>query len=187
MSSMRPATYRQAPSSCRLRASFASSYVLPTTYTTTSYLQTSSLFTGGDVLTSSPIYRTTYRYRPRRFVERTTYLSPTRYTVEPTSYVVPSSYLLPTSYIVPDLLRDDLVHTAYLVFDRHRARHDLGDFGLLRVGRGGHGPAHRDSAVDVDPGLESGRICHHQRAGRRRGPSPSGGLRPRLKTALTPT
>jgi hypothetical protein len=81
----------------------ATSYVVPTAYSTT-YLPTSSVYSVGQVLTTSatyvPTYRT-FRYRPRRYVERTTYLASPTYSLAPTSYVVPTSYLLPTSYVVP--------------------------------------------------------------------------------------
>ena len=83
----------------------ATSYVVPTAYSST-YFPTSSIVTGGDYLvpTSTVVRRSLLR--PRRYVERTsysylptTYVSPTSY-FPPTSYVVPTSYL-PTSYVVP--------------------------------------------------------------------------------------
>jgi hypothetical protein len=90
----------------------STSYVVPTAYTTT-YLPTSSVYSVGEVLTTSATYVPTYRtvrYRPRRYVERTTYLAAPTYSLAPTSYVVPTSYLLPTSYVVPS----SYVSTSYI-------------------------------------------------------------------------
>jgi hypothetical protein len=76
------------------------SYVIPTAYSTV--LPTSTVI-GSSVVYPTSTYLetsyTTYRYRPRRFVERTTYLaSPTVYSLAPTSYFLSSSYI-PTTYV----------------------------------------------------------------------------------------
>lgn len=91
---------------------YSTSYFVPTAYSTT-YLPTSSVYSVGDVLTTSATYIPTYRtvrFRPRRFVERTTYLAAPTYSLAPISYVVPTSYLLPRSYVVPT----SFVSTSYI-------------------------------------------------------------------------
>ena len=123
------------------------SYVVPTsTYLPTSYvvptstlLPTSSVFATSYLPTSSSVTRSYYTgglFRPRRYVERTSYFgSPTSYLstsayLAPTSYLTPTSYfsssLMPTSYVVPTtstfvpttyLSRSYITPTSYLVDD----------------------------------------------------------------------
>ena len=77
----------------------ATSYVVPTAYSTTylptTYLPTSAVVASdGVILPTSTVVRRSL-FRPRRYVERTSY------TLLPTTYVSPTSYLMPTSYVVP--------------------------------------------------------------------------------------
>ncbi|WP_435005721.1 hypothetical protein P12x_003521 [Tundrisphaera lichenicola] len=87
----------------------STSYVVPTAYSTT-YLPTSAVYSVGSVYSTSATYFPTVRtvrYRPRRYVERTTYLTSPSLSILPTSYIVPTSYVVPTtsyfptSYVVP--------------------------------------------------------------------------------------
>ncbi len=118
------------PTSSVVSTSYLSSTYLPTSYVvpTSTYLPTASIFeTGSSVYLPTTSYVTSYRarrYRPRRFVERTSYyglptsyLSPTTY-YAPTTYVTPTSYLssslLPTSYVVPTVSNSAIFPTTYL-------------------------------------------------------------------------
>lgn len=97
----------------------ATSYVVPSAYTTT-YLPTSSVVSSGEVLTSSSSYFPAYRsirFRPRRYFERTSYLASPRFVMEPTSYLTSTSYLSPTSYLVPTTFASTsyLSPTSYLI------------------------------------------------------------------------
>ena len=77
-------------------SSFATSYVVPSSYTTTTYLPTTSVLAAESYI---PTYRST-RFRARRYVERTNYvMAPSYYSVAPTSYFLPTSYVLPTTYL----------------------------------------------------------------------------------------
>ena len=113
----------------------STSAYLPTSsiVSTSAYLPTSTIVESSYLPTSS--YVTTVRrgglFRPRRFVERTTYLGSSSY-LEPTAYYTPTSYfsssllpttyvpttyvssLLPTSYVVPTVATATLVPTTYL-------------------------------------------------------------------------
>ncbi len=83
-------------------------YVVPTAYSTT-YLPTSEIVGTGDVVipTTATYYPTAYyapayrrvRYRPRRYVERTTYLASPTYPLAATSYLSSTSYVVPTRYL----------------------------------------------------------------------------------------
>ncbi len=118
------------PTSSVLTTSYLPSMYLPTSYVlpTSTYLPTTSILeTGSSVYLPTTSYVSTYRtarYRPRRFVERTSYygyptsyLSPTTY-YSPTSFVAPTSYLssalLPTSYVVPTMSTSSIFPTTYL-------------------------------------------------------------------------
>ncbi|WP_435018900.1 carboxypeptidase regulatory-like domain-containing protein [Tundrisphaera sp. TA3] len=106
----------------------SSSYLLPTTTTSylsptsyvlpTSYVATSSVF-APDILDQTSYVRT-YRssvLRPRRFVEKTSYIVSPRYALAPTSYVVPTTTVVsPTSYVLPTrYVSSTIVPTSYVV------------------------------------------------------------------------
>lgn len=125
---------------------FPASYVTTSSYLPTSYLATSSVFPTSYVVPTSSVvatgsiletgyssyYPTSYvgRYRgglfrPRRYVERTSYygtstgfLNPTAY-YSPTSYITPTTYLsstyLPTSYLTSSYVPTSYIPTSYLV------------------------------------------------------------------------
>ena len=100
---------------------------LPTSYLvpTTSYLPTSSVYATSYLPSTTAFTESYYRgglFRPRRYVERTSYFaSPTSYLtgssyLTPTSYLSPTNYLTPTSYIAPtSYFSSSLFPTSYIV------------------------------------------------------------------------
>ena len=134
------------------------SYVVPTsTYLPTShvvptstYLPTTSILeTGGSYYLPTSYVTSSYRgglFRPRRFVERTSYYaSPTSYLTptvySPTSYIAPTSFyssayssaLLPTSYVVPTVSTSALLPTTYLSRSYLTPTSYLVDDGLIQT------------------------------------------------------
>ena len=119
--------------------SYASSAIIPTSYTSsfipTSYVSSSSIFPTSYVMPTSTIYPTSsiietgglgyyptsyvsyYRgglFRPRRFVERTSYYGTPSRLLTPTAYYAPTTYLTPTSYLVPTMATSSILPTTYI-------------------------------------------------------------------------
>ncbi len=87
----------------------ATDYVFPTTYSPT-YLSTSYL---------APSYVTTTRYRPRRYVERTSYFASPSYLAtsayrSPAATLVPTTYLATSSYLPTTYVSSSYLPTAYV-------------------------------------------------------------------------
>jgi len=82
------------------------SYLVPTSYAPSAFLPTSAIYMTGEVVVPTatsyvvPRYRS-FRYRPRRYVERTAYYASPSYPLATTSYLAPTSYLATTSYLAP--------------------------------------------------------------------------------------
>jgi hypothetical protein len=90
------------------------SYVVPTSYTS-SFIPTSTILSTDSVLlpTSTTYYRPSI-LRPRRYVARTTYSYAATSTILPTTYVMPtSSTIVPTTYVRSSIVSP----TSYIIDD----------------------------------------------------------------------